>query len=396
MKDALISLAIYFVLFSVVLFFAYLVDTNKRKKKKKETIIFGLLVVIIPCIFAGMRADSVGTDIRVYAKTVFEYVLHSGSILETQQVYNVELGYVTLAYVCSKISSSLSFFLFATELLIVVPVYCVAYKRSKKCSVWFTMLVYLLVLYCSTFNIMRQSIAASFLLLSYQFFEEKKLKKSIIFAVIACFFHNSTIVGIAMYLVAKFIGQIKNKVKQGFITLFASLVILIVSVYWYDFSMFFIKKGLISDKFLFYVEIFRQSEVSSSYMFIISRGNYVELIFRILFVLLSFILIYLNKKTSKSPEVNFYMFLIFISELIYALVFVVFHSSYGLRIIWFGEWILLLLFPSLSYSEEKSTDGNTKTISTNLMIILIICVLYFSIGFVGLGWHGVKPLRFRF
>lgn len=173
-------------------------------------------------------------------------------------------------------------------------------------------------------------------------------------------------------------------------------MILIVSVYWYDFSMFFIKKGLISDKFLFYVEIFRQSEVSSSYMFIISRGNYVELIFRILFVLLSFILIYFNKKTSKSPEVNFYMFLYFISELIYALVFVVFHSSYGLRIIWFGEWILLLLFPSLSYSEEKSTDGNTKTISTNLMIILIICVLYFSIGFVGLGWHGVKPLRFRF
>ena len=392
MADILASLVIYSALIAVELLFSYCVDISKRAHRKLETKFFGFLVILIPCLFAAMRADTVGTDVRVYAKPIFQSVSRTGSVIVTSGIYSMEIGYVFIAYICSKLSSSISLLLFATELLIICPVYAVACKRSNKSPVWFTMMVFMLFFYCATFNIMRQSIAAAMLLLAYQYYEEKRIRPAILFVIIATLFHYSTPIGVAMYMAAVIMGKIGKKSVQRSLLLFAVIPILMIIMNWQVIMQTLIDIGIFPEKFSIYVRRFSSAEYSKNSLFIITRGNYLELAFRLTFLLLVFVF---GLGANEGKELGIYRCEIFISEVLYALCFIFFHTSYGLRLVWFGEWMLLLLLPGLSFMNRESINKKPKMMTTNFFVFSAMLILFFGLGYVGVGWHGIKPLRFR-
>ena len=389
------SFIMYGLLILTVVVLSYVVEIYKNKNKFLITKILSLAIILLPCLFAALRADTVGTDIRVYAKPVFDDILRTRSIVSTSSRYDMEVGYVGLAYFCSLVSSSISLFLFATELFIVVPIYLVAYKRSNNCPIWFTMLVFMLIFYCATFNIMRQSIAAAFLLLAYQFYEEKnKSIKIIASVIIALLFHNSTIIGLILYLIPMFLSKVKDSKKRLCIIYVGVFATVLFSLNWIKIIEFAIESRILSDKFSFYTDAFENSFRSKSSLFILTTGNYFELAFRIWFVIMACFLAIFIKDSANTSNMKFYKYELIISEIIFTAVFIFGHSSYGIRINWFGEWIMLLLFPQLTFVKNQNAV-KARALTNNLLIVFVTMVAYFLLGYIIIGWHGVKPLSFR-
>ena len=386
----------YGALFTVTIFFSFLTAAADKKNIKYKTIIYAAIVILLPCLFAGMRADNVGTDIHVYAKPIFLQACSSERISTLVERFDVEFGYASLAFFVSRISSSLGVFLFFTELMIMLPVFIVAYRRREISPIWLTITVYLLVFYCATFNIMRQSISAAWLLLAFQFFEEKKFKSAVIFAIISILFHSSTPIGIAMFIFAYFICHIKVKQKRLYILILLSLISIVGIVILVNRSFvmsLLLDKGFLSDKYSLYYRVFSPNGDTNYYLFNIILANYFELAFRIIFAIASFSIFNTSKRRSMNTNLSMYAIIILMSTLIYSAVFIFLHSSYGLRIVWQGEWIALMLWPPVI--SETGNNTTFKLINRKGIFILFILVLYFSIGYIGFGWHGINPLAFR-
>ena len=74
MQRILFEVLMYGMCFIPAIGISYLAGVSKKRNRKSQAIILSLFVILIVCLFAGIRKDTVGTDIRVYAKPVFEGV----------------------------------------------------------------------------------------------------------------------------------------------------------------------------------------------------------------------------------------------------------------------------------------------------------------------------------
>jgi hypothetical protein len=92
------------------------------------------------------------------------------------------------------------------QLFIIVPVYIVL-KRRKEVPLWLGMLVYVLVFFNLSLNVIRQSVSMSFLLLSTQFWSEDKKKISIIALLIGTMFHISGWIGLLILAIYSFVQK---------------------------------------------------------------------------------------------------------------------------------------------------------------------------------------------
>ena len=244
---------------------------------------------------------------------------------------------------------------------------------------------------------MRQSIAAACMILAYQEYEEGKKIKALILLIIGYFFHMSILIGVAMYAAVILILKIKIKKNTAYYFMFIAAAALVFGALLINLNVLanlFSISSSITDKYSFYFNIFESSNTSSS-LFVMNFHYCAELVFRIIFVIL---VLYLSKFkncfASHNDRVNFYVLEFVLGEIIYIGVFFLLHSAYGIRIIWFSEWILLLIAPiGISSSASKKT-GKLQVTKTRLMWLNVIG-LYFVLGFVGIGWHGIMPLAFR-
>ncbi len=171
--------------------------------------------VIIPCLLAGLRANSVGTDVNVYVVPIYNAAEESSNIIEYMNqkipyawefkpIYEYEIGFTLLIYFAAKVLRSVQWVLFIFQVLSAFPVYY-ALRRYKsqmpELSTWLGMLVYYSYFYCASLNLMRQFVAISLLIYALTYLYEEKSMKYFLFVAIACSFHISALIGVIVYFV---------------------------------------------------------------------------------------------------------------------------------------------------------------------------------------------------
>lgn len=193
---------------------------HMRYSLTRRTVI--VIALLIPITIAGLRKIGIGTDTNVYVNLMYEAASNSRSLIDYYnysvfQVYHYvqinrwEIGFTTLVYAVTKIFQSYQAVLFAVEAVIIVFVYKGIAYLKKEIPVWFGMLVFYLMFYNATFNVMRQWIAMSILFFGYRYLIENKNAKYIITILASMLFHTSALIGIVVFFLYKYSNNGKER-----------------------------------------------------------------------------------------------------------------------------------------------------------------------------------------
>ncbi len=211
---------IYLIMFGLSCFFIYIGEKNNNKKIGKFFYFFAL---ILPCILAGMRANTIGTDVKIYGLPIYKCAEFSNGftnflgmfVRSAKYVKDYEIGFILIEYLGCKIFNSFQIVLFLIQLLIIIPIYygikCNEDLKGKKC--W-AFLVFYFMFYNTGLNLMRQYIGLAFLFLGTNLLLYSTKKNNIKFficLIIACLFHTSSILGIFIFIICKLLNSKKDK-----------------------------------------------------------------------------------------------------------------------------------------------------------------------------------------
>lgn len=372
----------------------YFVNQADKAKSKGKFIFLSLLALIIPCFFAAFRGEKVGTDVLQYAKPYYLEALNSSSLQSFLLQGSAETGYEVFVFVITKIFKNFNAILFFTEALIICPIYIVAIKNRKNCPMWVTLLVYYMIFYIASFNFMRQSIAAALLLLAYFELVEKKWLKFIILILLAQSFHNTAFIGLAVILFGIWFYRIRSKQLRILVFVISCILLIVVLQSWQNILMWAINDvNILPRRFITYINIFAGGHNKNSYYFLLTKSNYVELIFRwILYVVPLFLCKYSKRQSNLYNSANI---ILLMSVVVYTVLFVLFHTSYAVRITWYMEYFFIVWLP-MSYSKLRENNVKFGVVHGNTACMFITILGYWFCGYMILGWHGTLPFYFSF
>lgn len=218
----------YILIFITSLFFCILSDFNYNKKKFIFSKMFLMITVIALCLLAAFRTEYVGRDIHNYLTLLFRDFSSGITLLEelkSTRASGIEPLFMLLVLIASKFKS-LNVVFFFVQLAITLPIVIFAYnlKKTKNVSISFTIFIFLMTMYAYSFSMMRQSIAISLCLLSLFYFMNDERKKSYVLFIISFFFHRTSIIMIAIYMIYHFVFE--NE-RNRFLYLFLTICVCI-------------------------------------------------------------------------------------------------------------------------------------------------------------------------
>lgn len=192
---------IYLATFTASTSLVYLASKCKGSLEVLLTI-FGL---ILPCLLAGGRDETIGTDVLTYAKWMCENAqVMSFSDFLVYESKVAAVGWNIFTWISVRLLGGLPGYLFAIEALCVVPVYLAIRKLSKE-QVWLGMLIWLLLCYAFTLNGMRQSVAMGFVFYSIIFVIERRPYAFVFSVAFAMLFHQTALIGFLLYPLASLV-----------------------------------------------------------------------------------------------------------------------------------------------------------------------------------------------
>ncbi|PWH86970.1 EpsG family protein [Brumimicrobium oceani] len=170
--------------------FALFVLLSSAIKKNGEIILHFLVAILV--FIVGFRAIEVGTDTINY-KMYFD-VIQSGEYLP------VEAGWLAINNLVILFNGSFETLLLLVTLLTMLPVYYVCKKSSVNpaLSLFFYITLYF---YFYSFNISRQILAISFVLLGFHFLKNNIKLAFIAFVLLASSFHASALIVLPLVFV---------------------------------------------------------------------------------------------------------------------------------------------------------------------------------------------------
>lgn len=180
-----------------------------KKNKTIESLVLIIISIFLLCIVAGVRDIKVGTDITVYVTRLISVAEETTNLINYLNLSESDLLFSLIIFLGFKIGD-INTVLFMIELFVVIPIYMYAYLGKKEKSFTIIILVFFLTMYCISFNLMRQSLAMSFCILSYYFFDSQKKKKAFFLIIVAMLFHKTAFVFIGVLIINYLM---KNKVK---------------------------------------------------------------------------------------------------------------------------------------------------------------------------------------
>lgn len=192
-----------------------------QKKRLPVFLVLSTIALLIPCLVAGLREQTIGTDVMVYVKPLTSAAIQADNFSEFMDTYwfdqwrnlyvqDYELGFSLLVYVVARLTQSLGAVLFVIQAFMIVPVYIALARNRKDLPIWLGMLVYYFLFYNTTLNMMRQWIAMAFLLLAFQLLRERKPLLALILSVAAVFFHTTAMVALPIFLLLGFLWVIRR------------------------------------------------------------------------------------------------------------------------------------------------------------------------------------------
>lgn len=359
-----------------------------NKKKRKIIVYIGL---ILPCILAGLRNYTIGTDVQVYVKPLVEIAQNKDNFVEFfnsrwwyvwcfKYVSQFEIGYIMFVYVIVKIFNSLQMVLFFTQTIISIFMYKAIIKyKDIEGKEWLAMLVYYLLFYNIGLNAMRQFISISILFYGFSLLinDHNRIKFIVLF-ILAFLFHKSSILGLIIWggyelFENKYIKN--NKIVLNGKSVNGKKIILMLIILL--FSFFVINNSL----FIKFLNLLGMDNYSG-YI----TGNIKVGMISVVKILPFIILLLFNwseVKRKKNVYVYLYIFLCFFIFSQYASV-----SSFGARVAFLFETFNLILYPTICCTE------NNKSI--NYVLLISYLLFYWWFYFIHGGANQTYPYIFYF
>lgn len=212
------SLFAYISIISLSCLFFFIAANAKEKVLK---IISLILAISFPVVLAGVRFET-GSD-------YFSYINGYQKIVMGDEVRweGLEFGYASLNKILAELGVGSQGILFASSLIMFLFITMAIFKQKKYISVGFAALVFLLMFYQSSFNVIRIMIAISIFLYNIPNIEKRNLIKYLFFTILAASFHISALVTLPLYWLMQF--NRKEMKLFNHISLYSSVIILILS-----------------------------------------------------------------------------------------------------------------------------------------------------------------------
>jgi len=224
------SLLFYIFNFILSAFFLYIVEKKYKKINEKNSrikiIIFSLLGIMIPILIAGLRYN-VGTDFETYMKMFNAWKEYDITQIFTNMRTEVLFGMIIKI---SGIFNNYRILFFISSLITVLMVYLSILYNKEKISIALAFLLYLLLYFPSSLNVVRQAIAVAIVLYSYRYVIQKNILKFAIAIIIASMFHTTAILLLPFYFIFNFEKR-ENNLKNLLKIIYLFFLILIVLNY---------------------------------------------------------------------------------------------------------------------------------------------------------------------
>lgn len=361
---------IYIICFIFSTFFTYIAQKNFDKNKKKEGIFWSILAILIPSILAGLRDNSIGSDIEAYVTRLFEIAKNTTSLSTFLNMSWVENGYTILIFGITYLTKDIHWILFFTELIMCVFLYLTAYDKRKYIPMWFVMLIYFGTFYNISLCLMRQGIAIFITMYALTRMEKKQYLLTFLLFILAIQFHSSAIVTLPMYILI-YIDKRKISLKTKTSLYVIIIFFLIIMIFSYNSVLKYLTYDLniLPTKYYDYLN----SEKSEKFDI-----NFTELLFKILWVVLYIVQMFVNNKNDEKYEFksNIYFIFILIDFLTYPISFKILNASR--MTLYYGIIGIILLIPYLTNIFKKDLFNQTCGRS----IIIGIVYLYWFCTFI--------------
>ncbi|MEW9150517.1 EpsG family protein [Acinetobacter indicus] len=333
---------------STILSFFYSISKNKLFK-----IICLFVLVLVLSILYYIRDFSIGTDTHAYVD-YFELLknIKYSEIFYYANAYNVEFFFFIISKLLLDVFGSIQMIFFVYAIIL----YTTLISSFRMLNLNLVLLVLSIFsffpIFYYNFNILRQSIALSFIILSCVYLIRGQNNNFLLLIVIAGLFHSSALVCILFYFIYKYRDYIYNKIFYFIIFFMSSFYLFLKAISGY------------LDKYIVYIEVSDGKPFSFSIIFIFSLISIFSYIVR-------------NKANLQwyKDVLKFFniVLLFFISYNI--LLYVIGISNQGLnRIGFYFLWPIIFIVPILIRTQFK---GNNRIVVNMLSLVLYVLASFY-------------------
>lgn len=347
--------------FLSILLLALLFSFNKSYSKNLG---MSLIIVVIMVLLNGLRGLDVGQDTQNYY-LMYANADMSGRIEPLFRILVLSLRWLGLSY---------NAFLCIVAFLIYFPIYGFIRKWSlNPCLSIVVYMTFSVFFFQNSFNVLRNAIAASFLLWGIGYLEDGKVKKAIVPSIIAVGFHYSTLIALPFIILAKYTKQVKGVIPL--VLLGCSVVVGLSSTFYENtFTMLLqqlsLLDGDVSDNYSKYLSDIAETKVNAN---------------GIIMLMAPFTMISLLSFTSKKISKTFRMVFFYGTFLGNILVSVL----YTYRLTLFMTLTALILIPQLC----KESHPMVKLITYGVVVVM---ASYFIYGLINETTTNILPYHFCF
>ena len=216
----------YFVVFISSIFLAWLAEVGFRKEKKLLPYILIAVSILLPCILAGFRDDTIGTDVTWYVTPLVDRAYKAIDFFdfyEMQQRDSMELGFASLVYFLT-LSYDAGPTLFLLQLCILIPLYIALFSYRDRMPVWLGLTIFYFLSFNTGLSIIRQTLTITLLLCAFSFIEKKQWIVGTIIILLSITIHRSAIF-LAFFVIATYYLCRIRKVKPMAVILAVSILV---------------------------------------------------------------------------------------------------------------------------------------------------------------------------
>ncbi len=194
---------IYLLCYGISVSFAWLAN---RCRNRVAVVVWSVLSIAVTVVLAGLRDYSIGIDVENYKNFNIYWVQASRSTsvadyLHFYMQHDSEYLFALYMGILAQYTRSYRLFLFLNHLIIVSGVYIGAWRQRKYVNPAMVMLLFYLLFYHHSLNIMRQYMAMAIIFAALADVQQKKYLRYVIVVAIATFIHTSAIIALAPMMV---------------------------------------------------------------------------------------------------------------------------------------------------------------------------------------------------
>lgn len=359
----------YLLVFAISIFSTYLAQITLKRHNKILFIMFSAIAILVPSLLAGFRDSGIGTDTKIYVDYVwnqFKHINGWGQFLkyyQNEDFQDIEFVYLILNFIASRFGDDVNNIYFLANFVVVIFIYLAAYDNRNRASMCLSMTFFLLLYYNASLNLVRQSIALAMCIYSFKYVEQKKWIKAIIWIFIITKTHNTGIFYVVIIGIY-FLFQLTSKYLRAILLIINVVLVLILFSAADLFLVFFVSKGILPDKFLYYLSSNSDSET-------LTKSVLINYIFLFIVMLLTYFKYNNSKVFDTKKDLSFYAYSKFIGVILFVTSLL---SQWAFRISFYINYPAdILFFPrSLHLLKEKSKLHYLFFLVMSILMIMVI------------------------